>query len=254
MSSTVYLYRAHCIEENIDITEWGTSPPTLCPNDHSNRELDPNSISIVNTISQQQFTALENSDGWYQATSFVMDIPAGATGTVYTKDTSWPADIIIWQTDIYTDNTIDGTGDVIDLIAAPDTIIGAITVGANIGDTVLNMSPTVFGILTRGIDITITDGTNRNELGYVISINIINNTVTVQNPLTNNFAPGSLIYLNIHTIRHLYVNKLVNRYNFGKKGFKGKIVPANTCLRLCYTNTTGTAKTIACKVEVYISG
>ena len=197
---------------------------------------------------------MEDTSGWFYATSFVIDIPVGNTGDVIIHDISFPADILLWQIDIYTDGTANGNGDTINMIAGPDTIVGVITVDANISDTVLTVSSTVLEYVSRGIDITISNGVNKNELGYITAIDKINSTVTIKNALTNNFTIGSVICLNVHTIKNLVITELIKEYSFGKKGFRGKQVPANTIMRLVYTNNANLDKKIACKIECYIIG
>ena len=152
------------------------------------------------------------------------------------------------------DSSID---DVINLISGPDTTVGYIIAPASIGATTITVSPTVIANVTRGLNITLFDGTNRNELGEITAINTSTNVLTFQTATTNSFAPGTLVYLNVHTIKDFTIcdNMMSNQgISFGSKGFKGKKLPANMVVRFKNVNNTGVAKDIAFKVEYYIMG
>jgi len=252
--TTLYDFNFLCVTEGKYVDVWGTQQPNplLCPN-NSAHTVDPTTVRIVQTVSPQQFTALEASQGYYQAMSVCICVPAGATGAIYTQDISWPADILIWTTTLYT--TTDSMDDVFSLISGPDTTIGVLTVAANIGDTTINVSPTVTANVTRGLNLSLFDGTNRNDLGEVTVIDTVNNIITFQTALTNAFNPNTLVYLNVYTIKNFTIcgTMMSNQgITFGAKGFKGKELPANMILRFVNVNNNGLAKMISFKVEYYI--
>lgn len=256
MSSTVNLYRCYCIEEATQVDIWSTTEPTACTNPatHTSRALDPVSTTIINTISANTVVAEESSEGWFNATTVSLDIPASAPGTVHSTSISWPAEVLLWKTAIYMEGDPTLDGDMINVIAGPDTTIGYITAPATTGVTTVHVSSTVLQYITRGIDATITDGTHRNDLGLVTAVDAVNSTISFQTALANDFAPGSLILLNVHTLKHMEVNHMIKSYKIGDKGFRGKLLPANLPLELRYTSNSGVATKIVCKVESYIKG
>jgi hypothetical protein len=52
MTSIVYRYQFYCEDEDKWYFEWNTNPPTQCPN-NSNHQIDVNSISIIDQVSNQ---------------------------------------------------------------------------------------------------------------------------------------------------------------------------------------------------------
>ena len=81
MTSTIYDFNFYCITESKYVDVWAAELPSplLCPND-SAHTINADSVSIVQTVSPQQFTAIEASEGYYQGKSVCIRIPAGATG------------------------------------------------------------------------------------------------------------------------------------------------------------------------------
>lgn len=256
MTSTLYDFNFYCVTESKYVDVWAPELPSplLCPN-NSAHTINADSVSIAQTVSQQQFIALEASKGYYQAKSVCVHIPAGATGSIYTQDISWTANILLWTMTLYVSD--DSIEDVISLISGPDTTIGYITASAGIGATTITVSSTVITNVTRGLNITLYDGVNRNELGEITAINTSTNTLTFQTATTTAFSPGTLVYLNIHTIKDFQIcdTMMSNQgITFGAKGFKGKELPANMIVRFKNTNNNGLAKEITFKVEYYIIG
>lgn len=253
MSREVYKYRAICIEEAIYVYQWGTIPPTLCPHVHADRTLDTSSITIVETISTKDVTAKEQSEGYYQAKTFYLDIPAGVTGAMSTKTVSWPVDILLWLTEVYVGLGADS--DMFEIIGSPDTIIGVCTAAVTAGDTVISVSPTVIQNISYGLNLNLFDGVNNDAVGVVTNIDANASTITIEIPPTHSFAIGTYIILNVYVVReHIIYGSDICGYKtqFGAKGFKGKPVPANVELKFNYYNNTTTAKVVAIKTEYYI--
>lgn len=254
MSTSVYKYRAICIEEAIYVYQWGTIPPTLCPNVHADRTLDTSSITVVETVASTDVTAKEQSDGYYQSKSFYLSIPAGVTGAMSTQTVSWPVDILLWLTEVYVGPGADS--DMFEIIGSPDTIIGVCTAAVTAGDTVIYVSPTVIQNISFGLNVNIFDGVNNDVVGVVTAIDADASTITIEIPPTHSFAIGSYIILNVYVIREHIIygsDSCGYRTSFGEKGFKGKPVAANVELKFNYYNNTTTAKVVAIKTEYYIS-
>lgn len=255
MSIILYEYRFFCTTEGKYVSVWGTSPPSplLCPNNSADT-VDASTIHVAQTVSQSQFTALEASTGYYQAMTICMDIPNGTPGYVYTQDVTWPGEILLWTNTLYVD--LDAENDIINLISGPNTTIGIVTAGVNIGVTTITVSSTVIANVTRGLNITLFDGVNTDELGKITAIDKVNSIITFATPTTHAFAIGSLVRLNIHTIDNFIICKpMISSYGitYGHKGIKGKTVPPGVIIRVNYTNVSGLAKKIAWKVEYYIT-
>lgn len=250
--TTVYHYRYYCPTEDAYRLEWGTTAPTNCPVDSA--VIDQSTVSVVQTVTTEEVIVTDGADGWYQSTAISMDVP-GATGT-YTEDTSWPCDIILWTAVIYLD--ANSTGDSFQIIVAPNTAIGYLTAGCTSSSTTITVSPTVIAFVQRGLELTLNDGVNENQLGRITAIDTNTNTITFETATTNTFSAFTPVYISIYVIRNFITpssmvgaTKLIS---FAGKGLRGKIIPANTLVRYTYTNNSAVAKNVSIKLEYFMTG
>lgn len=250
MSTEVNQYRIFCVTENDYVYTWGTSPPTTCPN-NSAHTIDTNSITIVQTVSTQVVKAAEDSDGYFETGHIVMNIPSAAPGTVSSHDVVWPMNAILWRTLITP--TTDMIGDVVTVIASPETTIGVITSSVSSGNTIFSVNSTVTDNIQRGMSVTIDDGVNKENLGRCTAIDKINGTITVATAVTNSYAAGTPIKIGVYVLNGIYFNN-TETIDIGLKGMKGKIIDSGVILRVYYTNNSGTSKTIYWRYEIYNSG
>lgn len=251
--STVYQYRVYCIEEGKNVNVWATTTPKLCPNNHTDRSIDPNRTTVVSSLSTNTIKAEEPTEGYFQATTVEMNIPSGSPGDVTLIDVSWPMDILIWKTEF--NPVSDMMGDKINVIGDPGLSVGALTADASATDTVLNVSNTVTDNVIRGFDVQLTDGSTTEKLGRIVGVDKDNFQITVENALTNNFLASSPTYvqLNVCSVKDFKIDTL-NKTQFGEKGFRYKTLPANTVMRLEYTNNNGLPKIWNWRIEYYITG
>ena len=249
-SLTIYQYRVYCIEEATYVTTWGTTEPTLCPNNHSDRTINSSLTTIVNQIGSNTVTAEEPTYGYFQSKCFEFDIPAGATGDVTTHDVSWVGNILLWRSIFYIKE--ENLDDRMDVEAGPQTIVGVNTVTVSPGNTVINVNSTVIDyVLYRGLHIHITDGVNQDYLGETTAIDKINSQITVSNPTVNTFNSGSYIQMTVCSVEN-FVPCIVGAIKFADKGFKGQSLSAGTIMRLKYTNNNVAAKKIHLRLEYYL--
>src|SRR5438034_79066 len=115
--TTINNYQLYCVTEAALVNSWGEIPPTTCPN-NTLHTIDPDSITIIQRVSTRDITALEPTDGWFQAISFTMDIPAGTPGDITTLDKSWPGNLTLWTVSVFSDDA--NANDILNVIPAPD--------------------------------------------------------------------------------------------------------------------------------------
>lgn len=250
MTNTVNEYLVYCIAEDKDVSAWGPDPPTLCPNNHLDRTIDPNRTRLINTISTRHMKVTEDLDGYYHCDGISFNIAAGPIDSITTHDLIWPYNIVIWNTDVYC--TSDNVGDVVSVVAAPNKLIGNITSPVTIGSNTIVVSTTVTGAVYKSFSLTIDDGVNSQDLGRIISIDTTTNTITIENSLTNDYATGSLIKLNVNLITDFEIALNGIGVSFGSKGLRGKPLPANTTLRTIYKNKNGLAKKTIWRIEYFV--
>ena len=250
MTSVIYQYRFHCIEEDIDVTAWGETAPTLCPNNHADRTIDTNSITVIETRKPTAVTAQENSNGYFETNMFVNNVPSGATGTVSTFDVEFDSDVTLWRTVLSCGSNM--IGDEIKVVASPETIVGQVTSPVSIGDTVINVNSTVTANVYRGCELVL-DNTVNKHVTIVTAINAVAGTITIKNSSPYAFAATSLVKLGVFVVKYAKIHD-TNPIDIGLKGIKGKELTKGVVLRIYYTNNDGQAKTIHWRSEYYNNG
>ena len=176
----------------------------------------------------------------YVSESWVVDVPADVS--VYEQTFSKPYPISLLAADLKTTTSM--IGDTLCALIAPDTIVGAITSSALIGDTSINVSATVVENLKVGRSLTL-DGIKNH---VVIGVDTVNNIITIETPLEKDFNPGTYVMMNIHIIKNMYIHAEQN-LQIGRSINTGQRIPANTIIKIRYWNDTLTAKKFAFFVE-----
>ena len=248
---TSQLYKLLCLTEQKIIYGWGSSPPTICPNSQYH-EIVAESVKEVKNYNDESIVS-ENSEGHFETTHIVMEIPSGTPGDVTEHDVSWPMDILLWRTLLTPTN--DMIGDTITVAAAPETTVGVLMAPSSISDTTFNVSPTAVDPenMSRGFLITVDDTVNKDVLGRCIAVDSGAGTITTDTAASYAFAAGTPIKISIYVIKDLQIVN-TNTIYVGDKGFRGKLVPAGVILRVYYTNNSGTAKTLLWRPEYYNMG
>lgn len=250
--ATINKWKIFCITENtwsygyLDST---ATPPTTCFNNTSHT-VNPDSISIVETISPNTVTISENDPDEpndigdnYITEGYSVDLPAN---TITTKQISWPIPINVLSTNYSTLDT--HIGDIIDIVSNSINI-GTVTANVSIGDTVLTVSSTVVNAAIKGYEILITDGTNTDFLDSVISINKNNNTITIRQSPTHTFSIGSLIKIQKRIMKNVEIG-MSWLYEPSRGRIVGTRVKANQTLNIKYNNkSTSVDKRITFNIQ-----
>lgn len=247
--TTVYQYKIFCLTENNFVNTWNSVEPTICPNDGS--DIDSTKTTVIGKLASNEITVNEPTYGQFQHTTLRYDIPAGTPGDVTLIQKSWPFPIQLWKNEVYCNSN--NVGDIINIIIAPNTVVGVLTSTANIGDTVLNVSPTCVSnaLITKGIELTLDNTFYSEGLGSVITFNTTTHQITVQNPLTMQFVAGSMVRLNLYQIKDLYMHRPDKIHRISDKGFRSKTLPANIMIHALYQNNDGLAKEVVFTLEYY---
>jgi hypothetical protein len=153
--------------------------------------------------------------------------------------------------------TMANTGDHINLIVNPDTVIGALTSAVTAGDTVLNVSSTVTTYAKVGHFVTITDGTNTDEKLWVTAVDDVGGTITVwpytdggptPGTIANNYSAGAGILLNVYAVNS-FVFGAPGVQVFGEDKVSGTMIPAGSTIKLIYTNNENKIKDFTLQFE-----
>jgi hypothetical protein len=108
-------------------------------------------------------------------------------------DETWDHPIGVLSVTIY--NKASMEGDVVKVLIAPGTVVGALTSDVTAGDTTFNVSATVVQNMAIGYKLSLSDGTNVDDCGLVTAIDLASSTVTVNTATVNSFAAATPTYV-----------------------------------------------------------
>jgi hypothetical protein len=274
--TSVYKYRIKCITDNTFETTWDTEEPTTCPINTAHT-IDSSQTSIIDNIIQNELIVKEeeiSTGGNFSTTTIFVDAkknttsntimswehPVTALSVSFVGETTHQGDIInlvsgkdivigvltanitqstIWTTQNYTVDSV------VTYNTKTYTCITNTVSNENPTDTVywkrgfgLHVSQTVTDNTKVGFYISVYDGTNDDSLGYVISIDKINNKIYLTTDLTSaSFSATTPSYIrqSVYTIRDYTVGPAWYHV-IGNSKIGGSYIPAGVEVNLLYTN------------------
>ncbi len=247
--TTINNYKLWCNDESAYVYVWNNEDPTVCPNVNTH-SINVSSISIIENVDENEVIINEEpsnkTGGHFRVVSQAFDAPASVTTTY---DFSYPIKMGVLAIEVPTNDNQEG--DVMTCVIAPNTNVGAITADVIIGQTVLNVSQTVTDNVDIGYYITITDGTNTDELEQVISIDKANGTITVETATINAFLASTPTYIQV-TMCYMHEWEIGRSwvYEFGSSKIGASVADENTIVRIIYKNNTAEQKRVRVTFEV----
>ena len=237
MAHEIKKYRVWCDTDSKYEYVWGTEAPTKCPT-NTTHSLTGGATIVgglsSNDLRLQEEDPLHKTGGHFQVHGEQFEAP---NNSVTNHDFSFPFDIAIFAATVNTSGLSDG--DTIDFEIGPDTIIGAITADVTANDTVITVQQSVIDNIAVGKYLTLDDGTN-SERGWVIDIDDVNLTVTLNAGTTNGYSAATPTTCGVTT---KMANNLEivssSRYDLGQSKMGGSWVPAGTIIRISFTNGAG---------------
>ena len=251
--SILYKYRLYCNVENEYVSMWSETVPTLCPHDHLDRT-NITSIVVIETMANDMVICKDSAPGagWYQSSTVKLEIPMGTPGDITEVITIYPFDLYIWSASLSQPNNAEG--DTFTYVVAPDTILGVLTQNALIGNTSVYLSTesAAFFYLTRGCEISFTDGINTQYVDRVTALDTANGIVSFETPLVYDFNIGTYLRFTVYPIRNHVMDYVRDRMFFAQKGLQAKYIPANTTIKILYGNMNGQSKNVYFQLEYYM--
>lgn len=242
-STTLFNYSIFCNTENFPVYGYGTSPPTQCYN---------NATHSVNLASVQKFGQIQlgqtiiqnetNPTGGHFGTQSYVFTAAPSTVTTYSVSFPFPITPLTGSVQV----TSDMVGDSIDIVRQPQTVAGTLSLNATAPATQLTVSSTVIQNTYVGLYAYLSDGTNLDSLGRILSINTTNNTVVVETPTVHNFSsttPTFFLVTNYYVKNHQFRTVQIHSYGYSKIGGQAK-APTGAISELIYTNNSASPKTV----------
>lgn len=248
-ASTVNQYKIYCQTESTYVSGWGTTAPTVCYNNNAHT-VNANSVQLIQTVSSNTVTI--NQNGSYQTQYKIIDaITATAAGNS-TASTSYVFDV---NSSIYSFELIATSidiGDTLNVALNPNTSIGLVAQDLASGSTTVYVNPLVISKLHPGFLLSITDGTNTDNLGKILSINSTNSSVVVKTAPTNSYSSTNAVLKLTYCMANNVPVTTANMQGVGTSMLNASQVPAGTTLVFTYTNSGSETKTIALYLSMMI--
>jgi hypothetical protein len=236
MSTAINHYKIYCNTEAKYVDGWGASTPTVCYNNNTH-SVNTNSIQLLEIISTNQVKIKEDSviiprNVWIKHVEF-SNIESNSS-----QDRYFTFDIVtsMYSFTLSTDDT--NKGDEFTIAVNPDTTLGLITQNITAGDTTLYAPPGLLAYGWNGFELKVTDGTNTDSLGRILSINQTTGVVTFSIPAVHSFSSSNtLVKMTYYTMNSLKFGA-PGVLRFGDDVIGGSTAPIGTTVKFTYKNNT----------------
>lgn len=237
MANPIYHWQIYCMSEQGWQSTWGVDPPTFCPNDANHEVTGYRQLELINPPVLQVADGAPDY-GYFQVSTIRIPIPIPTIvpSTIYVR-TSFPFKMAIWEMSLTQDSS--NKGDIISIQLGENTPASYLTQPASIGDTTLNVHEGFLPLVFAGNEIGVVEpgGTYRQYPGLITAVDRVDNTITVQQPLTANYPAGSPILFSTYPVRNMYCDS-GQRMDLGNKGLRTRDIPANTPITIIYVDNT----------------
>jgi len=195
--------------------------------------------------------------GHFSAFTLPFDAAPGViTSTTFIS----PIPISTLQTSMQT--TLVSAGDRVKLEVGPDSPIGGLESIVAAGATVLPMSVAMqmlasVGKIFKGMCIAFDDGTNRDELGLISSIDLNTNMITVTKATTRSWPIATLflatVVMTLNPFTEVHWIELDNGavdQTVGNSKFGASPLPAGTAIRISYDNKSASVVRVRPRFDI----
>ncbi len=234
--SSVGNYKIYCNDENKYVSGWSVAPPSACYNNNAH-DININSVQLIQTISTDTVKIKEDSiliprNVWIKHIEFTGIYPQTSQDQYFT----FKIPISMYSFTFVTDNT--NKGDEFTIAVNPDTPLGLITENLNAGVTTLHAPPGLLLYGWNGFELKITDGTNTDDLGMILSIDKDTGIVEFENKTEHNFSSNnSVVKMTYYTMKNFKFGAPgVQRY--GDDIIGGASPPIGTVVKFTYNNNS----------------
>lgn len=287
--TTVYKWRVKCTTDNQDEYIWAETEPTVCPTNTAH-SIDSAKTAIVDKVESNQVSIKEESTPTgehFGCTSLVLNCPTGSTSS---GSISWPFPVsalsveFVSTSDHENDviNMCIGKDTTVGSITANVSPASAwtaqnytagdvVTDGGKVFSCILNtvsneitsntiywshgfevpVSQTVIDNCKIGYYVKLSDGTNTDDCGRVISVDTVNDKLYLETNLTNSFLAATPTYIKItvFNIKDYQIGPAWER-KIGDSKIGGSTIPKNVSVQIDYENKSNTVvKTFVGTVE-----
>ena len=233
-TSLINKYQIYCNTESDWIEGWSNVEPTTCYNNTSH-SVNLHSVQELESVSNSQVKIIEDTAFVARNVKIVsVHFENVQVGETQIKSYKFEYITSMYSYKFATDDT--NKGDEISIAINPQTPLGLITADITAGDTIIYAPAALFTFGWVGFNIYVSDGTNFNDLGEIINIDKVNNTITVKNPAVNDFSSNDTILLmTYYNMKGMKIGP-AQMYAFGEDVIGGAAVPVGTEVQFSYKN------------------
>jgi hypothetical protein len=131
-------------------------------------------------------------------------------------------------------------GDKVDVtLITKDSIAGKIESNVNIGDSNIFVTPSVLNYMKLGFQFILDSGNVSENLGETLLKNTSSNFCTTQFAASNIFSIPTYVKTQVKIIEDLFITE-PRLYCIGSKKITASYLPANTIIRMTYSNSSPT--------------
>lgn len=182
------------------------------------------------------------TSGSFKSTSFGIDVDDVVGKWTY-KDYSFKYNISLISCDLLIAQ--EHVGNILEVIVAPDTIIGAITSGIEANDTEIFVSPSVLENIYMGYYVSLAinpaDPTSYRRVGFVIGKTP--NSIILSEPVGADYTLDNTTYVMMSIkVFDNWEFPGAGRIDIGDSKIGSSNIPKNTIIRVGYLNKNGGAK------------
>lgn len=262
-------YRVWCNDDSRWEELWldeNDGDPANCPT-NATHVIDTTKTSVLETVSSQEVIATINEEvdsktgGHYQGSTQHFDM----TGSNAVNQGEWfegyfsfpiPVSLLTLSFTSFPMNE----NDIIELDVFPNFHYGTHLAGnapiqnlaanVGVGESTLIGDAVCMEVFKTGYFISITDGTNTEDLGRVTGVNTSTGAITTEFPTANAYLATTPTKL-LRTVKMGYNYKIqgTGRYALGQAKIGGSYIPAGTPFRFRYKNVTGGDKQFTFDLE-----
>lgn len=216
--------------------------PTTCPVD-ATHEIDQTQTFYTTSDAIPNLLDQSIHFGYYSCIGVSFTATANSTTTHLL---TFPYDITILGSNMLIED--ENKGDLLTINLNPDTVVGALILDANIGDTAIYPDITTIEYAVKGTYMTINGDTD--NVYVVQNVDVMNSAVLLTTPLANNYSAGSYVSITIWIIRDFILpskqNVLIGNFNP-----TSTVIEANWEFYFIYVNYGDTDKTFNFFMQYY---
>lgn len=204
--------------------------------DHEGKlEILPTTVQIL----EEDPDPSRRTGGHFKSETLALEIGDGTEPTVATFTWKYPVSLLSVE-------WVGGTamaGDSFSVCVAENTAVGSLTENAEINATTLSVSNSVVRNVFVGMTVKIQDGTNTEDLGYIIGVNRSQNTIVVENPLSQAFSAETptAVVVSTEVLKDIEIEESTAAIQVGSTKIGGSYVPAGIPITVHYNNNDGVA-------------